>query len=259
MRMNLLDKFIENAQQSIGEGYYNVRARAVGPKQSLLQRIRAEKFIVITEIKHASPAGEYSFDKMDVEGSAKKFLSGGADAISVVVEPKIFKGSICDVPLAKKAGLPVLFKDFIMERKQIEAARNVGADAILLIVKVAKKLELDLDELIAVAHENELEVLLESYDEDEMASALKTKADMLGINNRDLDTLKIDIGRTKSILGRVGKINRPVISESGIRTADDVKFVRSTGASGVLVGTAIWKSNDIESKISELKLGGRHA
>ncbi|MFH1784920.1 MAG: indole-3-glycerol-phosphate synthase [Candidatus Micrarchaeota archaeon] len=256
--MNLLDKFIEHAKENISTGYYNVRSRVVGPRCSLIQRIRSEKFIIITEIKHASPAGEYSFDEMDVEGSAMSFVNSGADAISVVVEPTIFKGNIGDVPLAKKAGLPVLFKDFIIERKQIEAARNVGADAILLIVKVAKKLELDLDELIEIAHENELEVLLESYDEDEMRTAMKTKADILGINNRDLDTLKIDIGRTKKILDDIGNVDRPVISESGIRNANDVAFVRSSGASGVLVGTAIWKSDNIEEKIKELKEGAKN-
>lgn len=257
--MNLLDKFIEHAKMNIDHGYYNVRSRTVGPKCSLVQTIKANKFIIISEIKHASPAGEYSFDEMDVEGSAIRFRENGADAISVVVEPKIFKGNIEDIPLAKKAGLPVLFKDFIIERKQIEAARNVGADAILLIVKVAKKLKLDLNELIAIAHENNLEVLLESYDEDEMKEALKTKADILGINNRDLDTLKIDIGRTKKILDGFDKIDRPVISESGIRTAEDVAFVKKAGANGVLVGTAIWRSDDIGKKIRELRLGaGRY-
>ncbi|VVC03908.1 Indole-3-glycerol phosphate synthase [Candidatus Bilamarchaeum dharawalense] len=255
--MNLLDKFIEHAEENIENGYYNIRSKAVGPKSSLVQRIRSQGFVVISEIKHASPSGEYSFDEMDVESSAMTFMKSGADAISVVVEPKIFKGNILDVPLAKKTGLPVLFKDFIIERKQIEAARNVGADAILLIVKVAKKLELDLDELIAIAHENELEVVLESYDEDEMKIALGTKADVLGINNRDLDTLKIDIERTKRILEHVGRINRPVISESGIRNAADVAFVRSAGASGVLVGTAIWRSEDIGEKIKELRGGAK--
>lgn len=252
--MNLLDKFIAHAQESIRNGYYDVRAKESLGRASLIGKIKAEKFIVISEIKHASPAGEYSFDDMDVEGSAITFRESGADAISVVVEPTIFKGNIGDVPLAKKAGLPVLFKDFIMERKQIEAARNVGADAILLIVKVARKLDLDLNELIAIAHENELEVVLESYDADEMREALKTRADILGINNRDLETLKTDINRTRKILESV-KINRPVISESGIRTADDVKFVREAGASGVLVGTAIWKSSNIKDKINELMRG----
>ncbi|MFH1520740.1 MAG: indole-3-glycerol-phosphate synthase [Candidatus Micrarchaeota archaeon] len=257
--MNLLDKFIEHTRVNIDLGYYNVRSRVVGPTCSLVQMISSNKFIIISEIKHASPAGEYSFDEMDVEESAMTFKKNGADAISVVVEPTIFKGNIDDIPLAKKAGLPVLFKDFIIERKQIEAARNVGADAILLIVKVAKKLNLNLDELIEIAHENNLEVLLESYDKEEMEIARSTNADILGINNRDLDTLKIDIKRTKEILEGCGIIDRPVISESGIRTAEDVAFVKKAGASGVLVGTAIWKSDDIGKKIKELRSGaGRY-
>jgi indole-3-glycerol phosphate synthase len=274
-KMDILDKFIESANENLSEGYYNVRPRtnlqkiwpvckfdriyntkAIGLKSSLLRRIKAG-FTLITEIKHASPAGEYSFEKMRAEDSAIDFMKNGADAISVVVEPKIFKGKLVDVPLAKKAGLPVLFKDFIIDKKQIIAARNVGADAVLLIVKVARRLELDLDDMIAIAHENELEVLLESYDEDEIRTAMKTKADILGINNRDLQTLKVDIGRTKRIISNVGRLDRPLISESGIKTADDVAFVKKAGASGALVGTAIWKSDDVGKKIKELKQGAR--
>lgn len=253
--MNMLDRFIERAQENIQNGYYNVKIRTAAQRLSLVKRIQTECFSVISEIKHASPSGEYSFVEIDVEKSAIVFRESNADAISVVVEPQIFKGSIRDIPLAKKSGLPVLFKDFILERKQIEAARKVGADAVLLIVKVAKKLELELDELIAVAHENGLEVLLESYDKEEMITALKTDADILGINNRDLDTLKIDIGRTKRVLDGIGRINRPLISESGIRNARDVEFVKSAGVNGVLVGTAIWKSDNIGEKIKELKRG----
>jgi len=256
--MDILDKFIESTRRNLKEGYYDIMPAETKLKHlSLVQTIKTKKFILITEIKHASPAGEYSFDEMNVEGSATTFRESGADAISVVVEPKIFKGRIGDVPLAKKAGLPVLFKDFIIDKRQITAARNVGADAVLLIVKVTERIGLDLDDLIVFAHENKLEVLLESYDVEEMKMAVKTDADMLGINNRDLTTLKTDIRRTKEILDAVGKekLGKPLISESGIRSAEDVAFVRNAGASGVLVGTAIWKASSIREKIAELRRG----
>jgi len=101
-----------------------------------------------------------------------------------------------------------------------------------------------------------LEVLLESYDAREMEMAAQTDADILGINNRDLRTLEVDLGLTGRILRTFGKIRKPVISESGIRNAEDVRFVKKSGAKGVLVGTAIWKAEDLGEKIRELKRGG---
>ncbi len=251
--MDILDKFIENAKASVHEGYYRNIQKAEVKRTSLRKKIESADFALITEIKHASPAGEYEFRRIDVEKTAFSFAKCGSDAISVVAEPKIFKGNISNIKIAKNAGLPVLFKDFVFTFEQIEAARDAGADCILLVVKVADRLGVNLDELIDKAHKEGLEVLLESYDELEMKRALKTKADILGINNRELATLKVDISRTREIMSAVGKIDRPLISESGIKTAQDIGFVRDSGAQGALVGTAIWKADDLESKIKELK------
>lgn len=253
--MDILDKFIENAKLSVSEGYYSARDKYEGKRVSLLERLGPGRFTLICEIKHASPAGEYSFKDIDVEKAAVEFRESGADAISVVVEPKIFHGDIGNVALAKKAGLPVLFKDFVMTEGQIKAAKDSGADAVLLIVKLAQRLELDLDGIIDAAHKEGLEVLLESYDAEELRTAMRTDADVLGINNRDLQTLKVDIGRTGRILKETNGADRPLISESGITNAADVRSVREAGANGVLVGTAIWKSADLRAKISELKSG----
>ena len=250
---DLLDKFIEKAKENLTEGYYKAGIKYEGKGASLRKTIDENSFTLICEIKHASPAGEYSFDCMDVEKAAMEFKENGADAISVVVEPKIFKGDLRNVPVAKKTSLPVLFKDFVISEEQIEAAAAVGADAVLLIVKAAERLHLDLDQLIDCAHHNGLEVLLESYDAGEMGRAAQTNADVLGINNRDLRTLKTDIGLTRRLLEDFEKNDRPVISESGIKNADDVRFVKKLGASGALVGTAIWKAENIGEKIVELK------
>ena len=259
--MDILDNFIENAGKSLKEGYYDVGESllAEGAKTkrvSLRGVLDKNAFSLICEIKHASPAGEYSFDNIDVEKAAIAFLENGADAISVVVEPKIFKGSLDNVPMAKKAGLPVLFKDFISTEKQIDAAHALGADAVLLVVKVTERTNSDLDSLISYAHEKKLEVLLECYDRAEMKIAMETNADILGINNRDLCTLKVDIGRTSRVLEEFADLGRPLISESGIKTAEDARYVRKAGAKGVLVGTAIWTAPDLRTKIRELKTGG---
>lgn len=248
--VDILDKFIENAKQSVCDGYYQVDACYC--KHTSLRKRLENGFTLITEIKHASPAGEYSLDNIDVDKTAQSFLSNGADAISVVVEPKIFKGNLGNISIAKKTGLPVLFKDFIFCEEQITAAKLCGADVILLVVKVAQRTGTDLNELIKIAHEKKLEVLLETYDDQEMRIAMDTNTDMFGINNRDLRTLGVDLGRTKKILDAV-KPDRPVISESGIKNANDVRFVRNAGVNGVLVGTAIWKSENMNAKIRELK------
>ncbi len=252
---DILDKFIENAKQSLHERYYKNqdRERYSGEKASLLETLKRNTFTLICEIKHASLSGEYKYKKINVEKAAKEFRESGADAISVVVEPKIFRGEISNITLAKKAGLPVLFKDFVISEEQIIAARDSGADVILLVMKIVERLKLDLDGLIRFAHKNNLEILLESYDADELKEAMKTKADILGINNRDLRTLTVDIKRTENAIKEAGKIDRPLISESGIKTCADINFVKKAGASGALVGTAIWTAKNLREKIAELK------
>ncbi len=261
--MDILDRFITSAKESLAEGYYDyapvVSVRPARPL-SLKQKFVSQDFGLICEIKHASPAGEYAYREIDAEVAVREFRSCGADAISVVVEPKIFRGSMSNISSAKTAGLPVLFKDFVFTKEQIQCAARSGADAVLLVVKVADRVGADLDELIGLAHKNDLEVLLESYDACEFRRALETDADILGINNRELTTLKLDITRTGRILRQIGlaKINKPIISESGIKSAADVAFVRKSGVRGALVGTAIWTANDLGAKIRELKSGGLH-
>ncbi len=111
--MDILDRFIGCARESLAEGYYaGTSARPDGEMASLRKRFYSG-FVLICEIKHASPAGEYEYRQIDVAKTAAAFRAGGADAISCVVEPKVFRGDIGNVALAKNAGLPVLFKDFI--------------------------------------------------------------------------------------------------------------------------------------------------
>ncbi len=254
--MDILDRFMAQAKENIKNGYYDLPEdfENKSKRAPLKEKLVRQGFSLIAEIKHASPAGEYSFDNIDVAKAASTFRDAGADAISVVVEPRIFKGSLGNIPVAKRTGLPVLFKDFVLGESQIRAADAYGADAILLIVKVAERLGLDLDSLIAEAHSLGLEVLLECYDGKEMEKAAGTEADVLGINNRDLRTLKVDLSRTAGIMASIGKPDRPVISESGVRGREDAEFLKATGVKGILVGTALWKTKDQAGKIRELKI-----
>ncbi|MBI5553852.1 MAG: indole-3-glycerol-phosphate synthase [Candidatus Diapherotrites archaeon] len=254
--MDILDRFIAQAKQNLRDGYYeNLPAPGKENKKSLQAVLQKNAFSLIAEIKHASPAGEYAFDSIDVEKTARVFRKAGADAISVVTEPRIFKGNLHHIPLAKKAGLPVLFKDFVLDERQIGAARICGADCILLIAQVLTRTGKKIQPLIDSAHQAGLEVLLECYAEDEIRHALKTDTDILGINNRNLQTLQVDLSHTTCILEKIPELDRPLISESGIQTAQDVARIRASGVQGALVGTTIWKAADIGKKVRELKGG----
>ncbi|HLC61665.1 MAG TPA: indole-3-glycerol-phosphate synthase [Candidatus Nanoarchaeia archaeon] len=254
--MDILDKFIEQAKENVKRGYYDISRGAMLDikRNSLKQKLLSQYFTLIAEIKHASPAGEYSFDDVDANELAFKFKKAGADAISVVVEPRIFKGRLDNITIAKKTNLPVLFKDFIIGETQIKSAAALGADCILLIVKVGERLNLDIGKLIRRAHSYGMEVLLECYDKEEAQKALRTEADIIGINNRDLKTLKVDLNQTREMMEYLRTQNRPVISESGIKSDKDAEFVKLQGVNGILVGTAIWTANDQYAKIKELRL-----
>ncbi len=256
---DILDRFITQAKDNVASGYYSIKGKAKPAvnKVSLRQTLEKRKFSLISEIKHASPAGEYSFEHIDVQKTAITFKECGADAISVVVEPKIFLGNLTHLAVAKQSGLPVLFKDFVIDDSQIHAAAFYGADCMLLVATVAKRLNLDLGAMVDKAHALGLEVLLECYDAAELGTALKTKADIIGVNNRDLKTLKVDLEHTKRFIASVPKgmkLDRPLISESGVRNRADAQFLRSVGAKGILVGTALWKADDLAAKVRELRL-----
>lgn len=250
---DILDKFIAAAKENVASGYYEKIGKAEVKRVSLREKLGDGKFCLICEIKHASPAGEYEMENIDVGKTAQAFLECGADAISVVVEPKIFKGDLGNVAIAKKVRLPVLFKDFVLDERQVEAAAKSGADCMLLVMRVMDREGLDVDAFVEKAHSLGIEVLLECYDANEMERALKTDADIVGINNRDLQTLKVDLNRTQEIMEKFQNIAKPLVSESGVRGGEGVKFLRGTGASGILVGTAIWKAGNLEKKIRELK------
>jgi indole-3-glycerol phosphate synthase len=176
--------------------------------------------------------------------------AGGAVGISVLTEPKRFGGSLQALAYVKRSvGIPVLMKDIIVDKAQIEAAAHIGADAVLLIHgAVAVKV----DELIEFAHSLGLEVLLETHTIGEFKAALETEADMIGINNRDLKTLKVDLGVTARILAETHPNGRIVISESGIENADHVRFLRRCGANAFLVGSSIMLADDIGQMVREL-------
>ncbi len=207
---------------------------------------------LIAETKAASPSAGMIFDKYAPENIAAIYEKAGAAAVSVLTDAIYFNGSIDDLERVKNSiGLPVLRKDFIIDEVQIYESRLEGADAILLIARILGRDELE--DFIKLTEQLGMDALVEAHNAKEARSALDAGARLIGINNRDLDTLKVDLDNTISIINEVPELKKKVIvSESGISEKSQVDLLRAAGVKAVLVGEAILKSPDMRVKIREL-------
>ena len=252
---DFLDTMAMDATKTIDSGYYQTSMSIKQPKISLKKAILECKGTpVITEIKTASPSLGTIRNLVTPRELARAMEKGGAVGISVLTEPKHFHGSLSTLIQAREAvKLPILMKDIIIVADQIEVAAQIGADAVLLIEALFEKgcCEMSVDKTITFAHSKGLEVLLETHNEYEFKSALESDADLVGINNRNLATLKIDLNTTKEILKKYPKTGKVVISESGIKTKADLQFLRNCGADVFLIGSSIMLSDNVEEKVKE--------
>ena len=252
---DFLDTLAMDATKTIDSGYYHTVLSTRHPKVSLKQLILTSKTNpVITEIKAASPSLGTIRTQVNPKEIAKAMERGGAAGISVLTEPKHFNGSLQTlVETRESVKLPILMKDIVIVADQIDAAAQVGADAVLLIQALFDRgcCETSVDKMISFAHSKGLEVLLETHTEKEFLSAVETKADLIGINNRNLATLKIDLNNTKEILKRNNSAGKVIVSESGIKTPHDLQFLRNCGASAFLIGSSIMLTVNIEEKVKE--------
>ena len=176
--------------------------------------------------------------------------------LSVVAEPRIFGGNIDFVSRAARTGLPVLMKDIVVDSRQVDAAALCGASAVLLIETLARRghFHQGMQTLIDEAHDRKIGVVLEVHTLEEWDAAVETAADILGINNRNLATMSIDLGTTPRILADRVK-DRPVIAMSGIETRGQVDTMLRAGADAVLVGTSIMHHDEPARKLQELQHG----
>lgn len=220
------------------------------PRRSLLAAIKnAQKVPLIAEVKRASPSSKTIGIKVNVLKAAKAMVDGGAIAISVLTEPKYFKGNPSYVPMIRGAvKVPVLRKDFIVDEYQLYESAALGADAVLLIAEI---LEGDLKKFIQLASGLGMESLVEVHDEEQLKHACDAGAEIIGINNRDLKTMNVDLNKTAKLAPLIPH-NITLVSESGICEPKDVRFALDAGADAVLVGTAIMKSDNIEKKVRAL-------
>ena len=253
---DMLEKLANNSQKAISDGTYEISYKNSKSEKDLIEQIRGNKHAsLITEVKFSSPSLGNIREVSDPVMIAKQMVDGGAVGLSVLTQPYLFNGSPdYFTKIRKSIKVPLLMKDIVVDKSQIDAAEKLGADMILLIQAIFdKKFAKDIDEFVSYAHKKKLLVLLESHTKKEFSDSAKTQADILGINNRNLDTLEIDLETTKSILKDRDE-KRIIISESGVESPKDIQFLKKCGADAFLVGSSIMKSKDIKGLVSELVL-----
>ncbi|OGP88695.1 MAG: hypothetical protein A2157_09870 [Deltaproteobacteria bacterium RBG_16_47_11] len=205
---------------------------------------------LIAEIKRASPSVGVIKENVDLCRIAREYQAGGACAISVLTETHFFKGDLSYLRLIKeKTSLPVLQKDFILDPFQIYEGRVAGADAILLIASLLDRKQIR--EFVDLAQNLHMVPLVEIHNKDDLEKILPLNLPLIGINNRDLRTFEVDL-RTSLRLEREIPPRTKVISESGIKSSEDVKLLKEAGVNGILVGEILMRSPDPASKIREL-------
>lgn len=227
------------------------RMASAAPKPpSLSAALRREIVGVIAEVKRRSPSKGWINPSMRALGRAQAYERGGAAAISVLTEPVHFGGSIDDL-VAVRAGvrIPVLKKDFHVDPVQLLEAKAIGASGALLIVRALSPKAFR--DMIAAAAELELETLVEVRDEAELARALEVGAKLIGINNRNLETLSIDSGTSERLLALIPN-SVIAIAESGVTGRADVERLAQAGADAVLVGSSVSATADPVAAVREL-------
>lgn len=219
-------------------------------KEAILKAQTSGLAPIIAEIKFASPSHGQIRQKANLQGIVKDMIKGGACALSILTEPNFFNGSTEYLKeISKNKLVPLLRKDFIIDEQQIYESLINGADAILLIVRCLS--DQKLKELYQISKKFSLETLIEVHNEKELDRALNIEPQIIGINNRDLDTLQLDLLTTERLVPKVPE-DIIVIAESGVKSPKDVKYLLSCGADAVLVGTTIMKAEDIAARTKEL-------
>lgn len=260
-RPDILDTILQRKLQEIAE-----RSAVTGLQQmaelaqagdavrgfiaAIEQRIVRNRSAVIAEIKKASPSKGVLREDFDPAAIADSYQRHGAACLSVLTDRDFFQGSEEFLQQARAAcSLPVIRKDFIIDAYQVYEARAINADCILLIVAALD--DRNLKQLLDLAHELQMDVLMEVHDESELERALSTGARLIGINNRNLRTFETSLSTTIDMLDRIPP-DCIVVTESGIHSRQDVQLMRDHDVHTFLVGEAFMKADDPGEKLAEL-------
>lgn len=248
-----LDRLVGATRSRLEDGYYDRRPAAfLTSPPSLRAAVERARPAVVAEVKPARPDGTRW--NVDPGAQARAYASGGACGISVLTDPDHFQGDLANLQAARSVAAPILMKDFLIDERQADAARAWGASAALVIARLPREgyTELTIAEAVEALHALDLEALVEVVTEEELDDALDAGADVIGINERDLDTLDQDVDRTRRLLeGR--DLPGPVLHLSGVQGPADVRRALQAGAQGVLVGTAAMDASDPAAFIRSLR------
>jgi indole-3-glycerol phosphate synthase len=209
-----------------------------------------DKINLIAEIKKASASQGVLREDFDPVQIAEDYNSSGASALSILTDKKFFQGDIAYLQIVReRVNLPILRKDFIIDQYQIYESLCAGADAVLLIARLLS--EQRLGEFFQVCTQLNLAAVCEVHSEEDLDKALRQDLEIIGINNRNLQTFKEDLKVSAQLIKKIPK-GKIVISESGIKRYEEVKYLRSLGVNAVLIGEAFMRSKDIGAKVREV-------
>ena len=230
-------------------------ARAASPPRGLaraLGRPEGTPIRIMAEVKRRSPSAGVLVEKFDPAAIARAYQAAGADAVSCLTDREFFGGSLDHLGDVRAAvSLPVLRKDFLVDAAQVYESRAAGADGILLIAEALAAAAMR--DLARLAADLGMDVLAEAHGEAALEAAIASGAPLVGINNRDLKTFQVRLDTTERLAGRVRAAGRVLVSESGIRTADDVRRLVAAGADAILVGEGLLRAPDLAAAIGAFK------
>jgi indole-3-glycerol phosphate synthase len=224
----------------------------VDPPRGFMQALtQSSEIAVIAEVKKGSPSKGIISPDFNPTAIASSYEKGGADAVSVLTDEKFFYGSLDYIPLVRQEiQLPVIRKDFIIHELQIEEAGNYGADAILLIAAILDQNQIG--DYLQMSTELGMDALVEVHDEKELEKSLIAGSRLIGINNRDLRDFTVDL-KTTIRLRREIPDSIPVVSESGIKSREDMKMLEDESIAAALIGETFMRSGDREAALREIR------
>jgi indole-3-glycerol phosphate synthase len=264
-----IKRLTDNSYKAIDEGVYDSQRynfynhSFIDLKKKIVSCNHAP---IIAEIKFSSPSRGriFSINKVNIVDLAAEITTSGSIGLSVLTQPYLFNGSIEYIGMIRKAvDVPILMKDIIVSEIQIDAAKRTGSDCILLIKSIFDQnlTEGSMAKFTEYALNKGLQVIFEVHSETEYEEVISLKKSyhyhpdiLIGINNRNLSDMKVDLNNTIHILEKHGKERNVIISESGINNQDEIQLLKKAGADAFLVGTSIMESEDISKKVEELYL-----
>lgn len=221
------------------------------------EALRQPGVSVIAEFKRRSPSGGELRPGASAGSLGQQYAANGASALSILTDERYFGGTDADLVEARTAsGLPVLRKDFVVDAYQLYEARAIGADAVLLIVRTLS--DRDLREFLDLTHHLGMSALVETHSVDEVNRALDAGARVIGVNNRDLDTLRTDVRLCLQLRSMIPR-ERVFVAESGISTPEHMRMLAEAGVDAVLIGEALVRADDPGDKLRDLLRVGAHA